>query len=295
MGAGNVSRGGGDDDLVTCELHREMTVSLGPVPSALDTAAVSEDGLSILRDEFLFVTPGGVRYHYRKGDGIVGELPDPSFRDEFEIYLWGTVFGAVAWLNGMFPLHASAIVLDGRVMAFTADSGGGKSTLATALSARGFEHVCDDTLPLASLRSRVMAIPDRKPVKLWSDALALTGATAEREITMIPGKHFTRPLRVARSAFPLSDLFLLEAGPAVAVERMHGAEVLTLLTEAMYRPQIPVALGDRSAHGGWLMRLARDIRFWRLRRPWQPDDAAAFARSVDDIAAALRNLPGPAA
>lgn len=109
-------------------MRREMTVRFGPVPSTVPDAFYEDDGvLTISNEAFVFVTMGGVRFHYRRGEGVVVDLSQDQADEgdsDFELFLWGTVFGAVAWLNGLVPLHASAIDISGRVVAFTADSGG---------------------------------------------------------------------------------------------------------------------------------------------------------------------------
>ena len=49
-------------------------------------------------------------------------------------------------LRGVFCLHAGAVEVDGRIVAFLGDSGAGKSTLARLL---GWQRAADDILPVA--------------------------------------------------------------------------------------------------------------------------------------------------
>ena len=272
-------------------LEREMRVRMGAVPETIDSPTYDDGALVLSAREFLFTSWEGVQFHYRQGEGITAHVPREDLQDDFELFLWGTVFGAVAWLNGMFPLHASAVELDGGAIGFTAESGGGKSTLATALSARGMPHICDDTLVLEGAAGGVVAVPDGKPVKLWASALELTGTAPDRPIRTVPGKFYAGALARAEAAVPFKALILLEEGPDVRIERVRGSAVLSALTEAMYRPMIAAGLGDRSGHGEWLMRLAGSVSVWRLERPRNEGDPAAFARTVDAIAGQLRNLP----
>jgi hypothetical protein len=55
-------------------------------------------------------------------------------------------------------LHASAVLHDGYVAAFCAESGTGKSSLAFAVAARGGGHWADDTLILAPLDRKLDAL-----------------------------------------------------------------------------------------------------------------------------------------
>jgi hypothetical protein len=49
---------------------------------------------------------------------------------------------------GYLSLHASAVAIDGRAVAFLAPKGFGKSTLAVALAMRGARLITDDSLPV---------------------------------------------------------------------------------------------------------------------------------------------------
>lgn len=73
--------------------------------------------------------------------------PDPDGRHEIlPILMAGTVGAMLMALRGDTVLHASAVAVDGRVLAFVAPSGGGKSTLAALLCGQGAELVTDDVL-----------------------------------------------------------------------------------------------------------------------------------------------------
>lgn len=263
-------------DLVE-RMKREMQTRPGKVPTTIAGSFFSEDGFEISESEFIFETCDGVRFHYRLGKGLIVQMPADaaargfnSLKDtDCELYLWGTVFGAVAWLNGLVPLHASAVDVGGRIVAFTADSGGGKSTLAAGLAGMGLPHICDDTL-VVSIADRIMAMPDAKPLKLWDDALILTDSAAERPVQSMPGKHYAQPALKAMDALPLTDLCFIEFGESVALEPIVGVEKLRLLPDAMYRNFVHAARGDHALHQQFLLRFCSEVRFWKLRRPFNP-------------------------
>jgi hypothetical protein len=270
-------------------LHEEMRVRFGDVPHAIDDVLFDEDGFVLSRSAFLFATDSGVRFHYTLGRGITAFIPSAAHEDEFRLYLWGTVFGAVGWLNGYFPLHASAVAVNGRAVAFTADSGVGKSTLAAALSAHGLPHVCDDTLPVLVSQGPPLAIPDRKPLKLWEDAFALVAAERLEPITSMPGKSYALTASRAADPLPLADLVLLENGDDTALTPVRGADKLAALVDAMYRDFIPGALGRRSAYHRDLLALANGIGIWRLTRP-RARDVGEFRRVTERIAHLIGSL-----
>lgn len=69
--------------------------------------------------------------------------------------------------RGIYALHASAFQLpDGRVLAFSADSGTGKSSLAARARAHGWIRVADDLLALRFDHEGLMALPGLHQPKL---------------------------------------------------------------------------------------------------------------------------------
>jgi hypothetical protein len=61
-------------------------------------------------------------------------------------------------LQGAVILHASAVIINGKVVCFIAGSGSGKSTLAFALRDIGYPLICDDLLP-CRYQDGVITIP----------------------------------------------------------------------------------------------------------------------------------------
>ncbi len=262
-------------------LQKEMQVEFGEVPLSIEGEFLDDDdGFVVSSQEFIFTTWDDVRFHYRKGLGLTVQLPPAGFDTDFQLFLWGTVFGTVAWLNDFVPLHASAVDVGGRVVAFTADSGGGKSTLAAALAQRGLPHVCDDTLVVALQPNAVMALPDAKPLKLWDDALGLANSKALRPVQSMPGKNYADPAHKALGPLPLTDLIFLERGDEVEFEQITGAAKFALLPSTLYRGFVHVARGDRALHERFLMALSANVRLWRLRRPF---DSRRFGDDVETI------------
>lgn len=262
-------------------MEREMRVTFGPVPEAIENSFYNEEDIFVISDEeFLFTSLDHVRYHYRRGAGLTVQLPPAGLDSDYELFLWGTVFGAVAWLNGLVPLHASAVDVGGRIVAFTADSGGGKSTLAAGLAGLGLPHVCDDTLVVSVDPDGITALPDAKPLKLWDDALVLTNLEAARPVPSMPGKHYASASVKALLALPLTDLVFIEKGERIEIEPVTGAAKFGLLPEALYRRFVHVARGDRAVHEQFILRFCSKVRFWRLRRPFDPLRFGADLQSI---------------
>ena len=135
-------------------MAQETRVRHGSVPRSLGGQAV-EPGFDLIAEgQYLLRSASGFVYHYRAGEGITVERPtDNADPDEESLWFNGSVYAAIACLNGLYPLHASAVEYQGRVFAFTGPSGAGKSTLVSALGQGGLPLFCDDTLLLDRLNA----------------------------------------------------------------------------------------------------------------------------------------------
>ena len=264
-------------------LRMAMDYRLGTIPPRDESLLLDEEVFALSKDAFWFESPGGVQFHYRLGGHILAQYADPALEDEFRLYLHGTAYGAVAWLNDLLPLHASALESEGRVIAFTGASGSGKSTLAAALCRKSFSLVSDDTLVLVPDAEGLTALPDGKPMKLWSDMVPVVGGGVATPIASVPGKHFATPVRSATEPARLSDLIFLEEGERCRLEPITGGAKFEKLLEALYRGFVHVARGDRDLHTRLLLEVSSKVRFWSLQRPRNVNDFDREAAEIEQL------------
>ena len=92
--------------------------------------------------------------------------------------LLGRVLATAMHLDGALVLHASAVSIDGNVIAFLGPKHAGKSTLAMALVRRGARLVTDDTLVVWFRGDAAIAVPGIQRVRLWPDSARAIGVTA---------------------------------------------------------------------------------------------------------------------
>lgn len=276
-------------------LRRETAVRYGTVPDALGAIAVGPEEYALVGDEFLMRTKDGLAFHYRKHQGVTVELGAQADPADEALYLNGSVYAAAASINGFYPLHASAIAVDGQVVAFNGPAGAGKSTLIAELGRRGYPMVCDDTLILDISASGpasgpILALPGHKRLKLTASAFVLTGAAQEERVAQTIDKHYAAPAAgTITEMLPLAALVLLTDGPRAVVERVRGGACLRALQDDHYTQGLFLAANrpDRAARFAQLARLAGAIRIYRFSRP---HDIATFSADVDVVEEQLHAL-----
>jgi hypothetical protein len=89
------------------------------------------------------------------------------------VYLLGPVLGLLLRLRGVVCLHASAVGLGGRAVAFVGPPGAGKSTTAAALGQRGHAIISDDIVAVDERRGGFFAFPAHPYLGLWPESVAM--------------------------------------------------------------------------------------------------------------------------
>jgi len=151
----------------------DVHVRLGEPPEALPQPVFATPFLEIAADSTSLLKVMAGRYLIRDGQEIIfrpGLGADPQ---DQSVFLLGTSLGLLLHQRGMFPLHASSVVIGERTVAMCGPSGIGKSTLVAALAARGHELLADDicAIDFGSQGDRLDVLPALARVKLWQDSL----------------------------------------------------------------------------------------------------------------------------
>lgn len=252
-------------------LERETRVSYGPVPTFLYDGPLDEMSWQMHEGTFLLRAEGEHYFLYRPGEGVTVHRGADADASEESLWLNGSVYAAVASMNGLLPIHASAVAHNGAVFAFTGPAGAGKSTLAAALGRHGLPMFCDDTLVLdLADPDRVMCLPGHKRLKLRPDAFDLTGAVREEKVSRTYDKYFAVPAGgTVGTSLPMAELLFLETGPDPAIARVSGSQRFERMQDDHQTSWLFAAARkfDRAEQFSHRARLARQIHMARFERP----------------------------
>ena len=266
-------------------LERETRVSYGAVPTQLADNPLEQMSWQMRDGEFLLRAEGDYYFYYRPGEGVRVHRGADADVSEESLWLNGSVYAAIASMNGLLPIHASAVAYNGSVFAFTGPAGAGKSTLAAALGRHGLPMFCDDTLVMdLSDPERIICLPGHKRLKLRPDAFELTGAVREEKVSHTYDKNYASPPGgIVAAALPLAELVFIEEGADAALMRISGAERFKRLEDEHQTRYLFEAARrfSRSEHFAHRARLARQIEMWRFERP---RDANRFEEGVATVA-----------
>ena len=121
----------------------------------------------------------------------------------------GRVMAVAAHAEGGLVLHASAVSIDGRAVAFLGPKYAGKSTTAMALVRRGAQLLTDDTLVLRFDSDGVRAMPGVHRVRLWEDSVRALKAAADVSLGAKPTVGQLPDEQLQRAEVPLDTCYVL--------------------------------------------------------------------------------------
>lgn len=252
----------------------DVIIRRGAVPDQLPGAAQPMAGTQVTDSEVLLKIRGVGRYRVCCGNRIT-VAPEPGvLGQDLRLFLLGSAMGAIYLQRGLFPLHASVVVMGGQGIGFTGDSGAGKSTMAAWLNSHGFPLLCDDVCAIQfDAEGAPMAQPSFPRVKLWKDALAAIGidsAHLQPDYSRADKYHAPVTGGFASAAVPLRHVFALAFGPdnePPSVQRISPAQSVHLLRDNTYRYQYISDLKLTRSHFLDCVRLAEGTKVWKLTRP----------------------------
>jgi hypothetical protein len=252
----------------------DVRIRIGTIAASRD----AEAGLHIDGGDALLVIPLAGRFLARDGRELVIEPVDGASPRNLRLYLLGSAFGAILHQRRLLPLHANAVVVEGRAIGFMGHPGAGKSTLAAWFHDRGFDVLADDVCVVTpGPDGQPLAHPGIPRLRLWREALEAGGRDASvYERSFDDMDKYTVPTDLDRllPAVPLSHLYLLEKAEdegSPLVTRLEGSAAVEAMVSNTYRGAYVRLMGQTREHMLACAELARRVPVFRARRRWGYD------------------------
>ncbi|MGB8539216.1 MAG: hypothetical protein WCD57_22520 [Acidobacteriaceae bacterium] len=251
-----------------------VRVRLGDVPNHLPGAVELDPDCFATPTQYLLNIQGVARYLVTDGREIVVHPEDAAPALDVRGYLLGSIFVVLCQQRGLLPLHASAIAGTSGVVAFLANSGQGKSTLAAHLARRGFRVLADDVCLIdAPQPGSAMVIPTAPWLKLWRTSLENLGREAEGlDRVFTDDDKYRLPLAPVLTPEPIRKLVFLEANEIAAttieMEEVPRVQAVPLLMNLTHHSHVLEATGQLEENFLRCGRVLSQARAYRLIRPW---------------------------
>jgi len=246
----------------------DVEVRVGPAP-APDAPELLAD-VRVDRSHFWMDVPRTGRFLVRDGREMVVEPHPGATAGDVRAYLLGSATGALLHQRGLLPLHASAVSIDGRAVAFVAPAGNGKSTIAMHLQHRGHRVICDDICAVEVGPGTARLWPGLRNLKLWRASLGAIARTPDGlEPVLADMDKYRVPVDVPAEnrPFGLAAIVLLDWADAPSMSPLPGAEAVGTLVANTFRGQLVAPMGRQAAHWRQCLELFAATGIHRLVRP----------------------------
>lgn len=262
-------------------IEPDVDIEIGAV------AAPAEPGLELAVDETgaTLTIEGVARYRVAAGSRIIVQPEAGAAEANVRLFLLGSAMGALLHQRGLLPLHASAVEVDGRAIAFIGPSGAGKSTLAAAFHDRGYRVIADDVCVIGfDGDGQAFAYPGIPRLRLWEEALAATGRESGGYELSYAGDESFRKFDVPIShdvsregATPMAAILKLSVGQALEFRPVVGSKAADIIFANTYRGEYLRLAGQPSLHWQAAIQLLRHVPVYVLNR------SREWGRLADDV------------
>jgi hypothetical protein len=231
----------------------DVTIESGPVP----VEGIFEPGDHAVPGGSLLVVEDAAHYFVQGGSRIVVQRSEGAAERNVRLFLLGSAFGLLIHQRRLLPLHANAVEIEGRIVAFMGESGVGKSTLAAWFADRGFALIADDVAVVDFGSGQPMILPGLPRLRLWEQVIEATGRNPSDFALSFEGDP----------TYDKRDV-LLPSEKVASEPRELGAIVLLGREGASFEPVLGAAAAEAvvsNTYRGAYVRTLRTVRdHWEL-------------------------------
>jgi len=245
---------------------------------------VGDDWFGVEGEVAWFDWPGVARVRIADGETIEVDPCEGVDRAGLRTAILGPVFSVLLTQRGLYPLHASGVVVNGEAIAFSAASGSGKSTLALTMHDRGHAFLSDDVVAVDVDALPIRIAPAFPQVKMMPDLIEHRGDD-ERAMPFVSPVDDKRARATTAlgsiEPLPLARVYLIEDGEPDLIGPLSIKEAFFAALGNGHRP----ILQQRAVGPDEVMRrasvLAEQVPFFRLRRLRGLDRLDERARRIE--------------
>jgi hypothetical protein len=234
-----------------------------------ESAVVGINGWATAQ-EVLLQFQGSGAFLIREGREIVIER-DPGASDaSVRVLLTGPALGVLLHQRGYLILHASCVARDGVAIAFAANSGTGKSTLAAAFISRGFGLIADDIVAIDTEAQDAPTIsPGFLQMKLSRESARSIGVDWDDLIDLGLEKekrgHRSQGV-LMQASLPLRRIYLPADDTCESIEPLSAQNSFGQVVNHSYALAILSQTHTQSKHLRQAARVATAVPVCKLRR-----------------------------
>jgi hypothetical protein len=225
----------------------------------------------INQEEFAMQVDGTGSFYACNGKEVDYMPAEGATKESVELYLNGSVYGAILHQRNILPLHGSSFIRKDQGIMICGDSGVGKSALTAAFCMSGGQFLTDDVSPVVFDNGRPSVVPRSDRIKLWDDSLEQLNSDRRNLKQVRPGeeKYYFPVNNRYRRPHPLHQIIIMTYdGNVTRAEVLKGAESFEALRNEVYRWEYLAAMPKTEAgYFDKLLMITKTVKVSKVYRP----------------------------
>lgn len=229
--------------------------------------------------------PGAGQFLIKDGREIIVDPVSSADESLLRSCILGSAMAVILRQRGLFVLHASCIATDGGAVAFMGNSGWGKSTLASAFHAKGYNILTDDVMVMEMTAENCMVFPSFPSVKILPDSAASIGCAFES----LPPVHSQTNKRIhhldngfMQTPYPLKRIYVLGKGEQNEILPLpHQKAFIELVNHSRAVKTLTDSEFIRT-HFEQCSQLLRNVSVCYLKREWSLNALNNLVKLVEE-------------
>jgi hypothetical protein len=238
--------------------------------------------IQINETDFAMTIDGVATYRVKDGQKIWVSPHPGADTASVQLFLNGSVFGALLHQQGAIPFHGCSFEYEGKGIIICGNSGVGKSSVTAAFCQKGAHFINDDITPVCLEKGVAKIVPINTKIKLWDDSLKKLEIEDKdlKKIRPEMQKFYVPFDGTNRNPVQLHTMIILSTHEKdlYEAERLTGMTKYNLLRKNIYRKMYlrGMPLTARSLFKN-LLDIAEKTEVILVRRPHRSDIYAAMA------------------
>jgi hypothetical protein len=269
-------------EFVSKQLDGDVFIHMKNITSNSKLNKVNESYLEISEEESVLVLENVGTIQIRAGcEIIISPSPEADIR-RVRRFIVGTAMAILLYQRGYLVLHASAVNVDNRAIAFIGLSGSGKSSLAAAMHTRGYGVLTDDVSGIDMTDDEPMVVPGFPQLKLSLSSAEAVGLDVDEnklidDVDEKYGYHLDHGF--TDIPLPLKQVYILEENPRVGIELL-SQQTAVIKFISLSIPTLWAQVDDAN-HFLQCVKLAKLIPTYTLKRDSRIQSLPDLAEFVD--------------
>lgn len=238
--------------------------------------------------DYLFAeVPDIGKFAFLSGQKIIIEPKLEVDESLLQVMILGPLLCVLLAQRGFLVLHASAVNINGKAVAFLGGRGWGKSTLATAFHTFGYNVLTDDVMPVQITSQETLVFPAYPQFKVWQDAAHSLGHNTDN-LSLIyknsPKLSYKFSDGFQQTPLPLYRIYVLDKGEEHQISNVQPQEAFVNLVRHSRAISSMTPQNILTQHLQQCTQLVQQISFRRFtRKPALEDIPELVKMIVNDV------------